>query len=103
MVAVFVMFGQQITGQAFASQYSVVFFQAEGFAAKSFLFNVLANVCGLVCLFITWFIIDQVGRRTMLMVGGSGMAIFMFIIGAIGVLEDPTGAQKNTLVCYFLQ
>ncbi len=92
------MFGQQITGQAFSSQYSVIFYQSQGFKSEAFLFNILANVSGLVCLIITWLIVDQVGRRPMLMVGGLGMAIFLFIVGGIGVVNDPTASQKNTLV-----
>lgn len=100
MVAVIAMFGQQITGQAFSSQYAVIFYQSEGFASQAFLYNVLTNVAALCCLIITWAIIDQVGRRSMLMVGGSGMAIFMFVIGAIGAVSHPTLAQKEALVCH---
>ncbi|KIW52225.1 hypothetical protein PV05_07884 [Exophiala xenobiotica] len=101
-VAILVMFGQQITGQAFSSQYSVIFYQSQGFKSEAFLFNILANVSGLVCLIITWLIVDQVGRRPMLMVGGLGMAIFLFIVGGIGVVNDPTASQKNTLVAAFI-
>jgi MFS transporter, SP family, sugar:H+ symporter len=57
------MFGQQITGQAFVSQYSVIFYQQEGFGSHAFLFTVLNNVVSLVCLIFTWFIVDSVGRR----------------------------------------
>ena len=92
------MFGQQITGQAFSSQYSVIFYQSEGFASQAFLFNVLSNVAGLVCLIATWFLIDQVGRRPMLLIGGSGMAIFLFIVGGVGLEKNPNSAEKNTLV-----
>ncbi|KAK5221948.1 hypothetical protein LTR72_006204 [Exophiala xenobiotica] len=101
-VAILVMFGQQITGQAFSSQYSVIFYQSEGFKSEAFLFNILSNVSGLVCLIITWLVVDQVGRRPMLMVGGSGMAIFLFIVGGIGVVNDPPASQKNTLVAAFI-
>ncbi|KAH8695292.1 hypothetical protein BGW36DRAFT_360995 [Talaromyces proteolyticus] len=88
LVAVIAMFGQQITGQVFASQYSAIFFQSEGFKNQAFLFNMLTNVASLVYLISTWFIIDQVSRRIMLLVRGSGIAIFMFIVGAIGVLSQ---------------
>ncbi len=55
LVATLAMFGQQITGQAFTSQYSVVFYQLQGFKSQAFLFGVYGNVVALVCLFITWF------------------------------------------------
>ncbi|KAH8812767.1 general substrate transporter [Xylogone sp. PMI_703] len=102
MVAIIAMFGQQITGQAFSSQYSVVFYQAEGFKDQSFLYNVLSNVASLACLGITWLLVDQVGRRPLLMAGGSGMAIFMFVIGAVGTLAHPNQAQKQALVASFI-
>lgn len=57
------MFGQQITGQAFQSQYSVIFYQQQGFKSQAFLFGVLGNVVQLVALIATWFIVDGVGRR----------------------------------------
>ena len=62
-VATLAMFGQQITGQAFTSQYSVVFYQLQGFKSQAFIFGVYGNVVALVCLLITWFLVDQVGRR----------------------------------------
>lgn len=62
-VAVLAMFGQQITGQAFVSQYSVIFYQQQGFQSEAFFFTVMNNVAGLVCLLITWFVVDSVGRR----------------------------------------
>jgi MFS transporter, SP family, sugar:H+ symporter len=57
------MFGQQITGQAFVSQYSVIFYQQEGFGAQAFWFTVLNNAVSLVCLLITWSFVDALGRR----------------------------------------
>ncbi|GFP57110.1 galactose transporter [Trichoderma asperellum] len=102
MVAVIAMFGQQITGQAFSSQYSVVFYQSEGYKSQAFLFNILSNVSGLVCLIATWFIIDQVGRRPMLMTGGSGMAIFLFVVGGVGVVKNPSNSERGGLVASFI-
>lgn len=94
------MFGQQITGQAFSSQYSVVFYQSQGYKSQAFLFNILSNVTGLVCLIATWFMIDQIGRRPMLMIGGSGMAIFLFIVGGVGLEKHPNDSERGALVSY---
>ncbi|PTB68430.1 general substrate transporter [Trichoderma citrinoviride] len=102
MVAVIAMFGQQITGQAFSSQYSVVFYQSQGYKSQAFLFNILSNVTGLVCLITTWFLIDQVGRRPMLMIGGSGMAIFLFVVGGVGLEKTPNDSERGALVASFI-
>lgn len=62
-VAVLAMFGQQITGQAFLSQYSVIFFQRYGFAQQAFLLSVISSVLGMAAIIATWFFLDSVGRR----------------------------------------
>ncbi|KAG7425815.1 Hexose transporter 2 [Fusarium oxysporum f. sp. raphani] len=51
MVAILAMFGQQITGQAFASQYSVIFYLSQGFGARSFIFSVVGSVVASFILF----------------------------------------------------
>ncbi|KAK2690691.1 hypothetical protein QWA68_010481 [Fusarium oxysporum] len=101
-VAILAMFGQQITGQAFASQYSVIFYLSQGFGARSFVFSVVGSVVGLACLFVTWFTVDLVGRRVLLLIGGTGMAIFLFIVGSVGTIPNPNEIQKNTLVASFI-
>ena len=98
MVAILAMFGQQITGQTFTSQYSVIFYQSQGFGPKSFLLSVANSVVGLVCLLITWYTVDMIGRRLLLFVGGTGMAIFLFVVGSVGLVPEPTEVQRNSLV-----
>ncbi|CEI38433.1 unnamed protein product [Fusarium venenatum] len=60
MVAILAMFEQQITGQAFASQYSVIFYLSQGFGHRSFLFSVINSFLGLICLLITSYTVDMV-------------------------------------------
>ena len=100
-VAVLAMFGQQITGQAFVSQYSVIFYQQVGFRSQAFFFTVLNNVAGLVCLLLTWFVVDIFGRRFILLAGGSLMAIFLFILGGLSTASDPTLAARHMSVSTF--
>ena len=99
-VAVFAMFGQQITGQAFPSQYGVIFYQSQGFRSQAFLFNVIANIVSLVAVVLTWFTVDSFGRRPTLLIGGSLMAAFMLILGGMGSVPPSTlsGAGKNMMV-----
>lgn len=99
-VATLAMFGQQITGQAFASQYAVVFYQSQGFGSSAFLFNVLNSVVSLVAVMITWLFVDSTGRRPVLLIGGTFMAIFFFIFGGIGSIHEDnrSGAMNNLMV-----
>ena len=82
------MFGQQITGQAFPSQYGVIFYQSQGFGDRAFLFGVIQNVVSLVAVVVTWFYIDTVGRRPTLLLGGSMMAAFLFILAGMGSVDQ---------------
>ncbi|KAK4234450.1 general substrate transporter [Achaetomium macrosporum] len=86
-VAVLAMFGQQITGQAFPSQYGVIFYQSQGYGDKSFLFNVISNITSMVAVIITWFYVDSSGRRPVLMLGGFLMGAFLFILGGVGTVN----------------
>ncbi|KAF4995849.1 hypothetical protein FDECE_12663 [Fusarium decemcellulare] len=94
-VAVLAMFGQQITGQAFPSQYGVIFYQSQGYGDQSFLFNVIANVISMGAVMITWFYIDSTGRRPVLMVGGFLMGAFLFILGGVGTVNMDTINQHE--------
>lgn len=97
-VAVLAMFGQQITGQAFATQYGVVFYQSQGFGDKSFLFNVISGCMGLIAIFFVWLYIDGIGRRPILIVGGSFMALWLFILGGTGTIKVLNDAEKGLMV-----
>lgn len=62
-IAVVAMLGQQITGQAFVSQYAAVFYQRNGFASQALLFTMISNVTGLAGTVLTWTVVDGFGRR----------------------------------------
>ncbi|KAH6976446.1 general substrate transporter [Ilyonectria sp. MPI-CAGE-AT-0026] len=94
-VAVLAMFGQQITGQAFPSQYGVIFYQSQGYGDKSFLFNIISNVISMGAVIITWFYIDGAGRRPILMTGGFLMGTFLFILGGLGSINMNTINQHE--------
>lgn len=98
------MFGQQITGQAFPSQYQVIFYQEQGLGAHAFLFNVVSNIVSLVAVVMTWFTVDSSGRRPTLLIGGSMMAAFMFILGGMGTVPigDRTESMSNMMVASFM-
>ncbi|KAM3511268.1 hypothetical protein MY11210_005069 [Beauveria gryllotalpidicola] len=68
-VAVMAMVGQQITGQAFVSQYAAVFYQRNGFASQALLFTMLSNIAGMGGNVIAWSLVDGIGRRSYIIVG----------------------------------
>lgn len=99
-VAILAMFGQQITGQAFPSQYGVIFYQSQGFRSSAFLFNVVSAVLSLVAVMFTWLYVDSIGRRPVLLVGGTFMGIWLYILGSVGALPPAnlTDQTKGLMV-----
>lgn len=65
-IAIIAMLGQQITGQAFVSQYAAVFYQRNGFASQALLFTMVSNVTGLAGTLLAFFVVDGFGRRQVL-------------------------------------
>ncbi|KAI1265392.1 general substrate transporter [Xylariaceae sp. FL1019] len=108
MVAVLAMFGQQITGQAFPSQYGVIFYQQQGFKQQAFLFNVVSNIIALVAVFFTWSFVDQIGRRPVLMTGGFFMGFWLFVLGGLGTIpsadltQNLKGLEVSSLILFSL-
>ena len=61
-VAVGAMLGQQLTGQAFFSQYSTFFYKQEGYS-NPFLLSVIGSIVGVAFGIVAMFLVDHVGRR----------------------------------------
>lgn len=95
------MVGQQITGQAFATQYSVVFYKQQGFK-NSFVLGLIMQALGVAAVLITTTIIDGFGRRRLLIGGGMLQAAFLYIMGSIGTVTQPTDIQMKVMVASFM-
>lgn len=96
-IAVLAMFFQQITGQAFVSQYGVVFYQQQHID-HSFLWATISSIGGLAAVVLNLLFVDAIGRRPLMFTGGSLMALFMFLIAGIGGKANPTQADKNVVI-----
>lgn len=97
LIAILAMVGQQITGQAFATQYSVVFYKQQGFT-NSFALGSIMQALGVVAVLITATIVDSFGRRRLLIGGALTQAVFLFILGSVATVSSPNEAEKNLMV-----
>ena len=91
------MVGQQITGQAFVSQYAVVFYKQQGFT-NSFELGMIQQALGVAAVILTTLVVDSFGRRHILLGGGAITAIFLFIMGAMGSISHPSLTEKRVMV-----
>ncbi len=98
-IAIGAMVGQQITGQSFVGQYSVVFYKLQKITHPSpFLLGLIQSLAGLVSVFIAVFLVDGFGRRPVLLLGSFLMTLWLFLVGGMGEIKTPTAVQKNFLV-----
>ena len=91
------MVGQQLTGQAFVSQYSVVFYKSQGYT-NNFELGMIQQAIGVAANMLTTLVVDSFGRRQILLIGGCFNAIFLFILGAMGSIAKPSVTESRLLV-----
>ena len=93
---------QQLTGINSIMYYGTQVLQQSGFSQSGALIaNVGAGVIAVVAMLVALRIINKVGRRTMLMVGFAGVAIFHLLIGLSSLLI-PEGLGRAIVVLIFV-
>jgi MFS transporter, SP family, sugar:H+ symporter len=99
IIAVGAMICQQITGQTFVGQYSVVFYQQQNITNPSpYLLGVIGSTTSLVSSILVSLIIDSFGRRPILHIGSLMITLWLFVLGAMGSIAHPNEVQKNVMV-----
>ncbi|KAK5105704.1 hypothetical protein LTR62_002357 [Meristemomyces frigidus] len=76
---------QQWTGINFIFYYSTPFLQSTGAIGNTFLISLIFNLVNVVCTPISFFTVDRIGRRPLLIWGALGMLICEFLVAIIGV------------------
>jgi major inositol transporter-like SP family MFS transporter len=93
---------QQLTGINSIMYYGTQVLQQSGFSQSGALVaNVGAGVVAVVAMVVALRVVDRVGRRTMLIVGFSGIAVFHLLIGLSSVLV-PEGTARAVVVLVFV-
>jgi len=87
---------QQLTGINFIFYYGVVFFQNLGTISNPFLISLITTLVNVCSTPISFYLVERVGRRNLLIFGGTGMVIAQYIVGIIGVtVGQDKGADTN--------
>ena len=89
---------QQFTGQGFVSQYSPRFYATVGLSTYAFDYNIASAVAGAVGCFMGMIISDTFGRRDLLIFGGFGQALFLFLVAGLGEKTNPSSSDAKGLV-----
>ncbi|KAI8939367.1 hypothetical protein NX059_003152 [Plenodomus lindquistii] len=82
---------QQLTGINFIFYFGPVFFTQLGSISNPFLIGLVTTLVNVLSTPASFFMVEKIGRRPILIFGAAGMVIMQFIVGAIGAT-----AGKNT-------
>lgn len=84
---------------SYPGRYGTYFFNISG-VKDAFLTNVILQACqlaGIVCMFVS---IRFIGRRAILLIGGTAMTICMFMVAIVGTASPGTDAASKSLVSF---
>lgn len=97
MIGIGMNFFVQATGSPFTASYGTLFVKSVG-ALNPFDFSITASCGNAIACMIALAIVDRVGRRPLLFVGGVLMLTWLLTMASIGTLEDPSLSQKNMII-----
>jgi len=89
---------QQFVGINVVFYYGAVLWQAAGFSENDSLFiNVGSGLVSIAACFITFFLVDKVGRKPLLLIGSLGMTITLAVV-AYAFAGSPVDANGNLIL-----
>lgn len=91
---------QQWTGVNFIFYYGTTFFQDLGTIDNAFLTTVICNMVNVAATPISFYIIERVGRRPIMIWGAVGMFICEFITAIIGVTAGKNDAATSAMIAF---
>ncbi|KAF3105170.1 High-affinity glucose transporter rgt2 [Orbilia oligospora] len=89
---------QQLSGANFIFYYGTTFFQSAGIK-NSFVVSLITNCVNVVSTLPGLWLVDNWGRRNLLLFGAAGMSICQLIVAIVGTVSQSQAAH-NTLVAF---
>ncbi|KAF4312231.1 Sugar/inositol transporter [Botryosphaeria dothidea] len=99
MLGVFLQMFQQLTGVNFIFYYGTTFFQQVGLK-NAFIISVITNVVNVCSTPLSFWAIERLGRRPLLIFGAIGMLVCEFIVAIVGVAAPDSNAQGICLIVF---
>lgn len=89
---------QQFVGINVVFYYGAVLWQAAGFSENdSLMINIVSGVASIGACFITFFLVDKVGRKPLLLIGSVGMTITLALV-AYAFADAPVDEKGNLML-----
>lgn len=92
---------QQFTGVSFIFNYGTVFFSQVGVGGP-FVIMIMTNLVNLVGTIVSFFMVDRLGRRPLLLLGSVIMFIGHIAVGISGLKADGNINAQRAIVAFVL-
>ncbi|OCL03327.1 high affinity glucose transporter RGT2 [Glonium stellatum] len=89
---------QQLTGINFIFYFGTVFFQQLGTISNPFLISLITTLVNVCSTPVSFYIVEKLGRRTILLYGSMGMITMQFIVGIIGDTAGKADKHNHSAV-----
>lgn len=90
---------QQFSGVPYIFNYATYFFQLGGLA-DPFLGNVIINVVYIIFVVASFFLVDKIGRRPLVVYGLGALGLFNIAVGGLGWLDRGSTASGGALITF---
>jgi len=91
---------QQWTGVNFIFYFGTTFFQELGTISNPFLINLITTLVNVCSTPISFYIIERLGRRTILIWGAAGMVICQFIVAIAGTVDGQNPQTVKAMIAF---
>ena len=109
LLGIFLQAMQQLTGINFIFYFGNVFFTSLGTIHNPFLISLATSLVNMGTTPISFYLVERLGRRTILIWGAAFMVCFQFIVGIIGVTagrldrhDNPAVSAMIAFICFFI-
>ncbi|BFZ59655.1 hypothetical protein YB2330_000669 [Saitoella coloradoensis] len=99
--AVGILVAQQITGVQFIFSYATVFVRDIGLGS-AFLITIIIDVCEVIGVVISFFLIPRYGRRPLLLTTGIAMVVSLLIVGGVGTPSNRSTGENTCIVVFIM-
>ncbi|KAJ6799657.1 putative sugar carrier protein C [Iris pallida] len=100
-MAIMIPFFQQLTGINVIMFYAPVLFKTIGFGSDASLMSgVITGLVNLVCIFVSIFTVDKLGRRKLFIQGGLQMLICQIVVGTLIMIKFGTSGEGHLSKSY---
>ncbi|KAF2129994.1 high affinity glucose transporter RGT2 [Dothidotthia symphoricarpi CBS 119687] len=103
-IGIFMQMMQQLTGINFIFYFGAVFFQQLGSISDPFLISLVTTLVNVCCTPASFYLVERVGRRNLLIFGALGMVIMQFIVGIIGATAGKpshhNGSATSAMIAF---